>query len=362
MGGETEAERGWRHYQRALFDGVAQRYDASRPGYPPELVEFVAATAGLRPGLAVLEIGCGTGQLTELLTGRGWQVTAIDLGPAMIAAARRRLAGPDGSAEPVSAGAVSAEHGPVEPVAVEPVSAESVSAESVSAGAVAAESVSAGAVPAEPVPVEPVAVEPVSAGAVSVVPVPAEPGPVPVETVSFEAVSFEDFAAPAASADLIISGAAFHWIDPEVRFAKSARLLRSGGWLALLDTGERYDDPLGPALADLWVTHGDTGGAWVTHSPDREAFAAAGLFCTPAERTQVRCMTRPAADVIAVESTRATWLSWPEDRRAAFTADLRRLLGSAPEAGLTQTASVTMAQVADFAGPATPLATSGPSE
>jgi SAM-dependent methyltransferase len=33
--------------------------------------------------------------------------------------------------------------------------------------------------------------------------------------------------------DLVISSAAFHWIDPEVAFGKSARLLRPGGWLAL---------------------------------------------------------------------------------------------------------------------------------
>ncbi len=64
-GTESERERNKRHYQRVLFDGIAERYEVSRPGYPAHVVEFVTATAGLGPGAAVLEVGCGTGQLTE---------------------------------------------------------------------------------------------------------------------------------------------------------------------------------------------------------------------------------------------------------------------------------------------------------
>ena len=88
MGAETGPDRGRRRYQRTLFDAVAGLYQASRPGYPGHLVEFVAATAGLDAGSSVLEVGCGTGQLTERLAGFGFGLTAIDLGPSMIAAAR----------------------------------------------------------------------------------------------------------------------------------------------------------------------------------------------------------------------------------------------------------------------------------
>jgi SAM-dependent methyltransferase len=145
LGAETEQERGRRHYQRTLFDRVAQLYAASRRGYPAELVDFVVTTAGLRVGSTVLEVGCGPGQLTERLAGYGFNVTAIDIGPSMIAAARRRLAD---------------------------------------------------------------------------------------SAVSFQVTSFEDFAAAEASFDLICSGTAFHWVDPEVKFSKPARLLRPGGrWL-----------------------------------------------------------------------------------------------------------------------------------
>src|SRR5712691_3646574 len=93
LAAETEEMCSKRRHRRTLFDGVAERYKASRRGYTPELIRFVIETAGLEPGSAVLEIGCGTGQLTGQLAANGLAVTAIDLGGSMVAAARRRLVG-----------------------------------------------------------------------------------------------------------------------------------------------------------------------------------------------------------------------------------------------------------------------------
>ena len=257
-GTESERERDKRHRQRALFDGIAERYEASRPGYPVQVVEFVAATAGLGPGAAVLEVGCGTGQLTERLACSGFRLTAIDIGPSMIAAARRRLTDAE---------------------------------------------------------------------------------------VCFQVTSFEDLAAADASFGLVISSAAFHWIDPEVAFSKSARLLRPGGWLALLGTEEHYDDPFGAAVDALWVTHGDTGGAWERRPSAPEAIAAAGLFGTPPCLTDSQPAILPAGEVIVLESTRATFLGWPRGTQRRFAGELRRLLEPQPAVHLTRHTSVTMAQV-----------------
>jgi len=262
-GTESEADRNKRHYQRGLFDHIAARYEESRPGYPAPVVEFITSTAGLGPARTVLEIGCGTGQLTEQLAGSGFRLTAIDIGPSLVAAARRRLAGAD---------------------------------------------------------------------------------------VSFQVTSFEDLAADDASFDLVISSAAFHWIDPEVAFTKSARLLRPGGWLALLGTEEQYDDPIGAALDALWITHGDTGGAWQRRLSDPEAIAATGLFGTPASFADRRRTVLPPDEVISLESTRATFLGWRHHTQRQFTADLRRLLESQPVVYLTRHTSVTMAQAPDDRG------------
>jgi ubiquinone/menaquinone biosynthesis C-methylase UbiE len=256
---ETEQERGRRHHQRTLFDGVAQLYADSRRGYPAELVDFVVTTAGLRAGRTVLEVGCGPGQLTEHLARYGFSVTAIDIGPSMIAAARNRLAG---------------------------------------------------------------------------------------SAVSFQATSFEDFAAAEASFDLICSGTAFHWVDPEVKFSKPARLLRPGGWLALLSTEESFDDPLGTALSRMWAERtGDDAIRTRRRPSDAGRIAASGLFEDPVERMDDRRMVLPAETVIDVENTRAIVLSWPESVRQSFTDELRHYLSSQPEVPLTQLTSLTMARV-----------------
>lgn len=268
---ETSRERRKRHFQRSLFDGIAARYQDARPDYPPEILEFVAVTAALRPGAAVLEIGCGTGQLTAALAGAGFRVTANDIGASMIACARLR------------------------------------------------------------------------------------PGCI---SVRFEIGAFEDLTADEAAFDLVISSAAFHWIDPEVAFAKSARLLRAGGWLALLGTADRYDEPVGRALDQLWIMHGDSGGAWQRRQSDSDAMAGTGLFGRPECVTDTRRAVLSAAEVTGLESTRATFLGWPHGTQRRFMADLERLLERSPAVGVIRQTSVTMAPVLRDPGPSSPLVTS----
>jgi SAM-dependent methyltransferase len=79
-----------RSYGRA-FDEVAEDYDRYRPTYPDALVD--RACEGISPGAAVLEIGCGTGQLTRSLLARGLRVTAVEPGQHLIARARDQLNG-----------------------------------------------------------------------------------------------------------------------------------------------------------------------------------------------------------------------------------------------------------------------------
>jgi 2-polyprenyl-3-methyl-5-hydroxy-6-metoxy-1,4-benzoquinol methylase len=274
MEAETGQERSQRRRQRMLFDSAAQLYDASRLGYPGDIVDLAVTTAAAGPGSAVLEIGCGTGQLTQSLASYRFGLTAIDIGPSMIAAARRRLAD---------------------------------------------------------------------------------------AAVSFQVTSFEDFT-PAGAAgacfDLIISGTAFHWIDPEIKYRKAARLLRPAGWLALLSTIEHYDDPLGAALLKMQVARSDDGGAWLTqHKPSSaEVIASTGLFQAPVATAHSQRVTRPVEAVVAVENTRATSLSWPADTRQEFTAELRHHLRSQAEVPLTQRTCLTMARVQPHPAPDVPTA------
>lgn len=76
---------------REVFDEDAELYDRARPGYPPALFEALTDKAGLSPESRVLEVGPGTGQLTVPLARLGCRVTAVELGPALAALARRKL-------------------------------------------------------------------------------------------------------------------------------------------------------------------------------------------------------------------------------------------------------------------------------
>jgi SAM-dependent methyltransferase len=76
-----------------VFDAVADEYDRNRPRYPDELVDQACRVAGLEAGDRVLEIGCGSGQLTRSLAARGLRVTAVEPGPNLLALARQNLAG-----------------------------------------------------------------------------------------------------------------------------------------------------------------------------------------------------------------------------------------------------------------------------
>jgi 2-polyprenyl-3-methyl-5-hydroxy-6-metoxy-1,4-benzoquinol methylase len=261
---ETDEERTRRETWRRLFDDIAGRYEATRPGYPAEVIDTVFTTAGLGPGADawrgadVLEIGCGTGQLTRQLAGRGFSLTAIDIGPAMVEAARRNSADP---------------------------------------------------------------------------------------TVRFELCSFEEFAGPGPF-DLIVSGTAFHWVDPSVAWAKTARLLRPGGWLALLSTGERYPEPLRTQLRELWsrysrrVVRASYEPIWVTGLRDTP------LFGEPVELSHASPARLSAADIIGLERTRATFLSYSEQEQDAFTADISALLEPGSHVDLVQDTLLSMASTA----------------
>jgi SAM-dependent methyltransferase len=76
-----------------VFDEIAAEYDRHRPAYPDELIDQACLVAGIGSGAQVLEVGCGSGQLTRGLVARGLHVTALEPGTSLIALARQNLAG-----------------------------------------------------------------------------------------------------------------------------------------------------------------------------------------------------------------------------------------------------------------------------
>ena len=99
--------------QRLSFGAVADAYDQVRPAYPAEAIRWALGESSAR----VVDLGAGTGLLTEVLVRAGHQVTAVEPDPGMCArlavrlpetvvveAAAEAIPLPDGSADAVTAG------------------------------------------------------------------------------------------------------------------------------------------------------------------------------------------------------------------------------------------------------------------
>jgi ubiquinone/menaquinone biosynthesis C-methylase UbiE len=86
----VSSDRSLRRFAQ-VFDSCAAAYDEARWSYPPALVDAAIERGNLEPGSRVLEVGCGTGKLTELLAARGLVIDAVDPGPNMVDVARQRV-------------------------------------------------------------------------------------------------------------------------------------------------------------------------------------------------------------------------------------------------------------------------------
>jgi SAM-dependent methyltransferase len=56
----------------------AEAYERGRVGYPPAVVDAIAAALDLQPGAAVLDLGAGTGKLSRALVAAGYDVVAVE--------------------------------------------------------------------------------------------------------------------------------------------------------------------------------------------------------------------------------------------------------------------------------------------
>lgn len=76
------------------FDAVADAYDRGRPSYPDDAVSWLLHGVRRTGSVVdVVELGAGTGKLTEQLLARGCRVTAIDASESMLARLVQRAPG-----------------------------------------------------------------------------------------------------------------------------------------------------------------------------------------------------------------------------------------------------------------------------
>lgn len=75
------------------FTDRVSNYVKYRPGYPPQVMQHLAAACGLNNQSTVADVGSGTGIFTKLLLDAGYSVYAVEPNAAMRLAAEQHLAG-----------------------------------------------------------------------------------------------------------------------------------------------------------------------------------------------------------------------------------------------------------------------------
>src|SRR3954468_18791917 len=136
--------------------------------------------------------------------------------------------------------------------------------------------------------------------------------------------------------DAAVAFTAFHWIDPDVRYEKTARLLREGGSLAVVDTKH----VLPPGGDEFWVEVQADYDA-VFPSPDNRPpprpeevsdlgaeIDASGVFRTAAVRRYLWDAPYAADEYIGVLDTYSGHRTLPEEQRQELYRRIRDRIGS----------------------------------
>ncbi len=126
------------------------------------------------------------------------------------------------------------------------------------------------------------------------------------------------------SVGLIACGQAFHWFDAQLALAEARRVLRPGGWLALLFNIRDLTQPLQAELDELLrPLYGDTP-SWGSRDWDA-ALATARGFAAPEESVEPHEHRLDAAGFSARIASISFVASLSDDQRSAVLSDGRSL-------------------------------------
>ncbi len=168
------------------------------------------------------------------------------------------------------------------------------------------------------------------------------------QALTVDETTFEDWEPAATRFDLVFSATAFHWVDPEVRWAKTAAVLTRGGHLALMthrtvagntfhdlyarsqELHQRYAPDLadeGPSpssdelIAALERGSHDIGLVWWVVDPKSGQVPAGRFYEAPAVRTHLWEHPYSVREAVTLLSTHSPYLRLdPGPRGALFSA------------------------------------------
>ncbi|SDS49110.1 class I SAM-dependent methyltransferase [Microlunatus soli] len=163
--------------------------------------------------------------------------------------------------------------------------------------------------------------------------------------VEVEASSFEDWQPTGDRFDLIYAATSWHWVDPEVKWAKAASLLAPGGHLAVFGAGHAFPEGFDPFFTEIQQTYDEIGegvdGVWPPPPPDQlpdpsSDYEASGYFTVDAVRRYVWAQQYDADSYIALLNTFSGHIAMPPASRERLFDAVRAILGRRPDGLLTR--------------------------
>lgn len=165
-----------------------------------------------------------------------------------------------------------------------------------------------------------------------------------VPEAEFEVGEFEAWEPGEPGFDAVVAFTAFHWIAPELRYAKPARLLRPGGALAVVAGPHVLPDEGDAFFAEVQEEYD----AVVPHPDNRPPpppdevegwvadFEASGRFEQVVERRHLVALTYTADEYIAVLGTFSDNLALPEAQREELFRRIHARIAARPSGTVTK--------------------------
>ena len=149
---------------------------------------------------------------------------------------------------------------------------------------------------------------------------------------------FEDWDPGAAVFDLVFAANAWHWLEPDVRYAKAAALLRPGGALAFTNSRHAFPPGFDTFFAEIQACYKAIGEArmtWPPPPPDeipdaREEIERSGYFEDVRIVRYLRADEYTADEYIALMSTASDHRLMETAKREGMFAEMRRLSDARP--------------------------------
>lgn len=165
-----------------------------------------------------------------------------------------------------------------------------------------------------------------------------------VPGAEIEVGDFETWEPREAGFDAICAFAAFHWISPELRFAKPARLRRPGGALVVVHGPHVLPDNGDPFFVevqeeyDAVVPHADNGPPLPPEDAEgwTEEFRASGFFERVEERRRLQSVTYTADEFVSLLGTFSDNLALPAAQREELFRRIHARIAARPGGTVTK--------------------------